>query len=63
MMLMITVSVHRKALSEPPAGQSSTSGQHVVYETVCAKTGEETHTLSVMGRVCTDWHIQDCVSG
>ncbi|KAF4102609.1 tubulin polyglutamylase TTLL5 isoform X2 [Onychostoma macrolepis] len=31
--------LHKKALSEAPAGQSSTSGQHVVYETVCAKTG------------------------
>uniref|UniRef100_A0A8C1P9V9 Tubulin--tyrosine ligase-like protein 5 n=1 Tax=Cyprinus carpio TaxID=7962 RepID=A0A8C1P9V9_CYPCA len=31
--------LHKKALSEPPAGQSSSSGQHVVYETVCAKTG------------------------
>ncbi|XP_026141031.1 tubulin polyglutamylase TTLL5 isoform X2 [Carassius auratus] len=31
--------LHKKALPEPPAGQSSSSGQHVVYETVCAKTG------------------------
>ncbi|XP_050989309.1 tubulin polyglutamylase TTLL5 isoform X2 [Labeo rohita] len=32
-------SLHKKALSEPPAGQGGTSGQHVVYDTVCAKTG------------------------
>ncbi|XP_059376915.1 tubulin polyglutamylase TTLL5 isoform X2 [Carassius carassius] len=31
--------LHKKALSELPDGQSSSSGQHVVYETVCAKTG------------------------
>ncbi|XP_073683701.1 tubulin polyglutamylase TTLL5 isoform X1 [Garra rufa] len=32
-------SLHKKASSEPPVGQGSPSGQHVVYETVCAKTG------------------------
>ncbi|XP_043119727.1 tubulin polyglutamylase TTLL5 isoform X2 [Puntigrus tetrazona] len=36
---IVTHTLHKKALSEPPAGQSSTSGQHVVYEAVCAKTG------------------------
>ncbi|XP_067224643.1 tubulin polyglutamylase TTLL5 isoform X6 [Chanodichthys erythropterus] len=32
-------SLHKKALFETPAGHSSTSGHHVVYETVCARTG------------------------
>nr|XP_017207366.2 tubulin polyglutamylase TTLL5 isoform X1 [Danio rerio] len=31
--------VHRTALSETPAAHTTTSGQHVVYDTVCAKTG------------------------
>ncbi|XP_067312344.1 tubulin polyglutamylase TTLL5 [Pseudorasbora parva] len=43
-------SLHKKALLETPATHS-TSGQHMVYETVCAKTG-----LSMYSKL---FHIQD----
>ncbi|KAG1936374.1 tubulin polyglutamylase TTLL5 [Pimephales promelas] len=43
-------SLHKKALFETPANHGSASGQHVVYETVCAKTG-----LSVYSKL---FHVQ-----
>ncbi|XP_077094634.1 tubulin polyglutamylase TTLL5 [Siphateles boraxobius] len=43
-------SLHKKALFETPASHGSTSGQHVVYETVCAKT-----SLSMYSKL---FHVQ-----